>query len=181
VSNKTIRTFGKGNPIKILAVDCGIKLNMVRMLVERGAEVKVVPWNHDLASERDWYDGLFISNGPGDPIKCQPLVEQLKTAISSPDGKDKPIFGICLGNQLTGLAAGCASYKLPFGNRGQNQPVVNLITKDAFITPQVCYSPAVTSGCSAVDGCLNRFCGVCRITVSLLIRHECLMIGSPSL
>ena len=67
---------------------------------------------------------------------CKPLISQLKTALSSPDGKDKPVFGICLGNQLTGLAAGCESYKLPFGNRGQNQPVINLETKHAFITPQ---------------------------------------------
>ena len=61
----------------------------------------------------------------------------MRTALSSPDGKDKPVFGICLGNQLTGMAAGAESYKLPFGNRGQNQPVINLITKHAFITPQV--------------------------------------------
>lgn len=68
---------------------------------------------------------------------CGPLIKQLQGVIASPDGKDKPIFGICLGNQLLGLAAGCSAYKLPFGNRGQNQPVVNVFTKDAYITPQV--------------------------------------------
>jgi carbamoyl-phosphate synthase (ammonia) len=136
VSRKDVRVYGKGGKTRILAVDCGMKHNMIRMLAGRGAEVKVVPWDHDLAAERDWYDGLFISNGPGDPAKCVPLINQLKTAIASPDGKDKPIFGICLGNQLLGLAAGAESYKLPFGNRGQNQPVINQLTKHAFITPQ---------------------------------------------
>lgn len=67
----------------------------------------------------------------------RPLIAQLRTAIADADGQHKPIFGICLGNQLTGLAAGCTAYKLPFGNRGQNQPVMNVITKEAFITSQV--------------------------------------------
>jgi carbamoyl-phosphate synthase (ammonia) len=136
VSSKEVRVYGKGNKVRVLAVDCGMKHNMIRMLVERGAEVKVVPWDHDIAAERDWYDGLFISNGPGDPARCTPLIKQLRTAISCPDGKEKPIFGICLGNQLLGLAAGADSFKLPFGNRGQNQPVINQVTKHAFITPQ---------------------------------------------
>ena len=123
-------------PMKILAVDCGMKNNMIRELVARGAEVKVVPWDHDLEAERGWYDGLFISNGPGDPTRCGKLIANLKRVISHPDGKDKPIFGICLGNQLLGLAAGADAFKMPFGNRGQNQPVINLVTKHAFITPQ---------------------------------------------
>ena len=62
------------------------------------------------------------------PIR--PLVEHVRHAISSPDGIDKPIFGICLGNQIVGMAAGCKSYKLPFGNRGQNQPVINALTQE---------------------------------------------------
>ncbi|CAE7755758.1 unnamed protein product [Symbiodinium sp. KB8] len=109
---------------------------MIRSLVQRGAEVKVVPWNHDLSKERDWYHGLFISNGPGDPAMVPSLVDQLATAISSPDGKDKPIFGICLGNQLIARAAGANTFKLPFGNRGHNQPVLCKRTNKAFITPQ---------------------------------------------
>jgi carbamoyl-phosphate synthase (ammonia) len=148
VSKKTIRIYGSTNkpapantPLsqrkpRVLAVDCGMKNNMIRMLADRGAEVKVVPWDHDISKERDWYDGLFISNGPGDPANCVSLIKQLRGAINHSDGKDKPIFGICLGNQLLGLAAGADSYKLPFGNRGQNQPVINLVTKHAFITPQ---------------------------------------------
>ena len=71
VSRTTPHTWGKGNAIKVLAVDCGMKYNMIRMLVDRGCEVKVVPWDWDLAAERDWYDALFISNGPGDPAKCE--------------------------------------------------------------------------------------------------------------
>jgi len=135
VSTPGVAVYGKGNPFRVLAVDCGIKNNMIRMMVARGMEVKVVPWNHDLVSEADWYHGLFISNGPGDPSACGPLVEQLRRVISLP-GPAKPIFGICLGNQLMSLAAGASTYKLPFGNRGQNQPVINLETGHAFITPQ---------------------------------------------
>ncbi len=136
VSAPGVRVFGKGNPIRVLAVDCGIKLNMIRMLVDRGAEVKVVPWDHDLASEAEWYHGLFISNGPGDPANCGVLIENLRGLINQPADKVKPLFGICLGNQLLGLAAGAPTYKLPFGNRGQNQPVISNLTGHAFITPQ---------------------------------------------
>lgn len=70
VSARTPRVYGAGNKTRVLAVDCGIKVNMIRMLVARGCEVKVVPWDWDIASERAWYDALFISNGPGDPEKC---------------------------------------------------------------------------------------------------------------
>ena len=135
VSSRTVRTYGKGNPIKVLAVDCGIKANIIRNLVARGMEVKVVPWDHDLASERAWYQGLFISNGPGDPARCTTLIDNLRAAMAAP-GPAKPIFGICLGNQLLSLAAGAKTYKLPYGNRGQNQPVVHNATGHAFITPQ---------------------------------------------
>lgn len=67
VSIKAPKVYGAGNPLRIVAVDCGIKFNMIRMLVARGAEVKVVPWNHDLTKELGYMHGLFISNGPGDP------------------------------------------------------------------------------------------------------------------
>lgn len=67
---------------------------------------------------------------------CRPLIDNVRTVLELPEEEMVPIFGICLGNQVTGLAAGCSSYKLPFGNRGQNQPVVNLLTGSAFITPQ---------------------------------------------
>ncbi|RMX68210.1 hypothetical protein DD238_007062 [Peronospora effusa] len=136
VSTKEVITYGKGNPIKILAVDCGIKYNIIRELVKRGAEVKRVPWNHNISSEINWYDGLFISNGPGDPAIMKETTAQLQKALALQGDNVKPIFGICLGNQLLSLAAGAKTYKLPFGNRGQNQPVHNLKTGQSYITAQ---------------------------------------------
>jgi hypothetical protein len=116
----------------------------------------------------------------------RPLISQLRTAISAPDGKDKPIFGICLGNQLLGLAAGCTSYKLPFGNRGQNQPVVNVLTKEAFITPQN-HGFAIDTGrlpadwtpffVNANDGTNEGGCGG---RVGLRTRHLAWMPSLPS-
>ena len=136
VSTPVVKTFGEGNDLKILAVDCGIKNNIIRKLVEKGAEVKLVPWDYDIASESNWYDGVFVSNGPGDPAFCKKTVENLKKVMSVPDEKVKPLFGICLGNQLIGTAAGASTFKLPFGNRGQNQPVNNLKTGRSYITAQ---------------------------------------------
>lgn len=136
VSTKEVKTYGKGNPIKIIAVDCGMKYNIIRQLVRRGAELTVVPWNYPFASDLHNYDGLFLSNGPGDPTMCVETIEQLKKVVSVPDEDVKPIFGICLGNQLMGLAAGGKAEKLPFGNRGQNQPVLNHQTGECYITPQ---------------------------------------------
>ncbi|XP_066543719.1 carbamoyl-phosphate synthase [ammonia], mitochondrial isoform X2 [Amia ocellicauda] len=132
VSTKEVRVFGKGNPIKIVAVDCGIKHNIIRLLVKRGAEVHLVPWDQDLLGLQ--YDGLFISNGPGDPALATTLVQNLRKVLES--DRREPVFGICMGNQITALAAGAKSYKLPMGNRGQNQPVLNLLTGQAFITAQ---------------------------------------------
>ncbi|ROL50444.1 Carbamoyl-phosphate synthase [ammonia], mitochondrial [Anabarilius grahami] len=132
VSTKDIQVFGKGNPIKVVAVDCGIKHNIIRLLVKRGAEVHLVPWDQDLMSLE--YDGLFISNGPGDPSLAKTLVQNVRKVLES--DRPQPVFGICMGNQITALAAGAQSYKLPMGNRGQNQPVVNVMTGQAFITAQ---------------------------------------------
>jgi carbamoyl-phosphate synthase (ammonia) len=131
VSTKEIQFYGKGNPIKVVAVDCGIKQNMIRHLVGHGAEVKVVPWNYDFSEEP--YDGLFITNGPGDPALATDTITNLRKVIQT---RNEPVFGICMGNQLTALAAGASSYKLPLGNRGHNQPVVNLLSGKAFITSQ---------------------------------------------
>jgi carbamoyl-phosphate synthase (ammonia) len=78
VSNPNIRVFGKGNGVKVLAVDCGIKNNIIRMLVQKGAEVTVVPWDYKFSEELDKYDGLFLSNGPGDPTKCTSTIEELR-------------------------------------------------------------------------------------------------------
>lgn len=129
VSTQSIKTFGSGD-VHILAIDCGIKYNIIRSLVSAGIKLTVVPWNHDIKKER--YDGLFISNGPGDPALCETTVENLRWALE----QDVPIFGICLGNQLMARAAGCKTYKLKFGNRGHNQPVKDMLTDKVYITPQ---------------------------------------------
>jgi carbamoyl-phosphate synthase small subunit len=129
VSCKKPYTVGKGD-IKILAIDTGMKDSMLRCLVARGATVKVVPYNYDISKEE--YDGLFISNGPGDPMRCTETVSALKKALT----EDKPIFGICLGTQLMALAAGAKTYKLPFGHRGQNQPCINVLDERCYITSQ---------------------------------------------
>jgi len=138
VSTKEVKIYGKGNPHKVLAVDCGIKYNIIRMLVRKGAEVKLVPHDHDLVKEMDWMDGLFISNGPGDPETYQYIAQNIKAVMDKQvkTGKVKPLFGICLGNQLTGEAVGAKTSKLPFGNRGQNQPVMNMLTRECYVTPQ---------------------------------------------
>uniref|UniRef100_A0A3Q3JR93 ATP-grasp domain-containing protein n=1 Tax=Monopterus albus TaxID=43700 RepID=A0A3Q3JR93_MONAL len=127
-----IKVFGKGNPIKVVATDCGIKHNIIRLLVKRGAEVHLVPWDQDLLSLD--YDGLFVSNGPGDPSLATTLIQNVRRVLES--DRPQPVFGICMGNQITALAAGAKSYELPMGNRGQNQPVLNLMTGQAFITAQ---------------------------------------------
>ena len=129
VSRKEINTYGNGD-LHIVAVDCGIKENIIRCLVDRGAKVTVVPYN--LNFNKMEYDGLFISNGPGDPSMCNETIENIRIALND----DKPIFGICLGNQLLAKAAGHETYKMKFGNRGQNQPVLDMLTQRAYITSQ---------------------------------------------
>ena len=136
VSTKEVKVYGKGNAVKVIAVDCGMKFNIIRQLVSRGVELTVVPWDYPFAAEIEKYDGLFLSNGPGDPRMCSKTVAELEKVIDVADDKVKPIYGICLGNQLMGLAAGGTAKKLPFGNRGQNQPVLNHQTGECYITPQ---------------------------------------------
>ncbi len=117
VSPTKVRTYGSG-PIRIIAVDCGMKENMVRSLVRPEVTLIRVPWDYDFTDET--YDGLFISNGPGDPEKCTTTINNIRRAMSA----GKPILGICLGNQLLALAAGAKTYKLKYGHRGQNQPCI---------------------------------------------------------
>lgn len=119
--------------IHIYAVDCGIKNNIIRYMVNvLKVKVTVVPWDYDFT--QDEFDGLFLSNGPGDPTKCVKTVEHVKTVMVQ--RPKTPIFGICLGNQILALAAGATTYKMKFGNRGMNQPVVDLRTSRCYITPQ---------------------------------------------
>ena len=117
----------------IVAVDCGIKNNIIRYLVDGlGVKLTVVPWDYDFTE--DEFDGLFLSNGPGDPTMCTQTIEHLQKMMKT--RKDVPIFGICLGNQLLALAAGGSTYKMKFGNRGMNQPCIDLRTTRCYITPQ---------------------------------------------
>ncbi|EDL00247.1 mCG121563 [Mus musculus] len=132
VSTKDVKVFGKGNPTKVVAVDCGIKNNVIRLLVKRGAEVHLVPWNHDFTQME--YDGLLIAGGPGNPALAQPLIQNVKKILES--DRKEPLFGISTGNIITGLAAGAKSYKMSMANRGQNQPVLNITNRQAFITAQ---------------------------------------------
>ena len=131
--------YGQGNKHKILALHCGIKSNIIRSLVQRDCEVTLLPWDAPLLDRLADADGIFLSNGPGDPAmvaKTVGHVREVLEAMSSGAVPVKPVFGICLGNQMLGLAAGASTYKLPFGNRGQNQPVVNLLNGKCVITPQ---------------------------------------------
>lgn len=128
VSTRNVKQQGQGK--KIVAIDCGMKENITRHLIERGLQVKQVPYNYSLENEE--YDGLFISNGPGNPEDCHETIQQIQIAI----GKGKPIFGICLGAQLLALASNSRTYKLKFGHRGHNQPCLNLQNGRAYLTSQ---------------------------------------------
>lgn len=121
---------------RILLVDCGAKNNIERCLLKRGVRVHRVPWNYDLVANNASYDGIIISNGPGDPEMCDQLIGQLRKLLSPTSDFKKPVFGICLGHQLMGLAAGYRTYKLPYGNRGHNQPCRLTDSKRCLITSQ---------------------------------------------
>lgn len=129
VSCREVLTYGDG-PKKVVLVDCGVKHQILRCLAARGATVLRVPWDYDF-NALDW-DGLFISNGPGNPVYCRETVDHLKVALQG----NKPVFGICMGNQLLGLAAGAKTYKLKYGHRSHNQPVRLCGTDQCFITSQ---------------------------------------------
>lgn len=121
--------YGEGKH-KVVLIDCGVKNNIIRCLIDRGAQVIRVPWDYDFTKEE--YDGVFISNGPGDPAMCDVTVNYVKDAIA----QEKPIMGICLGNQLLARAAGADTYKLKYGHRSHNQPVLLQGTNKCYITSQ---------------------------------------------
>lgn len=122
-----------GKTIRILAIDVGMKLNQIRCFTNRGVELQVAPWNYDFTSSNVKYDGLFISNGPGDPTMCSEVVDRLKILLQR---ASVPIFGICLGHQLLALAAGAKTKKMKFGNRGHNIPCSDLTTGRCYISSQ---------------------------------------------
>lgn len=102
------RTYNPSGYPRICVIDCGLKYNQLRCLISRGARVDVVPWDCDVSKIE--YDGLFLSNGPGDPSKCNATVENIRTVLEQ--RPQIPIFGICLGHQLLCIAAGCLTYKM---------------------------------------------------------------------
>ena len=115
---------------RVVLIDTGCKTNIIRSFLNRGISVLRVPWNYDFSGDK--FDGLMLSNGPGDPTMIPETIENVKKQMS----KNKPIFGICLGHQILSLAAGAQSYKLKFGHRSQNQPCILVGTKRCFITSQ---------------------------------------------
>ena len=133
VSRKTIVEFPAEQPrFHVAAIDCGMKQNIVRSLNKRGCTVTVVPWDTTADTIRSLKpDGVFISNGPGDPTDVPQTIETIKKLLGT-----LPIFGICLGHQIISLAYGARTYKLKFGHRGGNHPVKNLETGKIEITSQ---------------------------------------------
>ncbi|KAJ3105162.1 Multifunctional pyrimidine synthesis protein CAD [Phlyctochytrium planicorne] len=140
VSTTEKRVFNESGDVHVVVVDCGVKENIIRCLVKRGAKVTVVPWNWDLVKEQEenGFDGVFLSNGPGDPRVLGKIVSNLSAFINHTTASPipTPVFGICMGNLVLGMSASIPVYKLPFGNRGHNQPAIDLTTSKCVITSQ---------------------------------------------
>jgi carbamoyl-phosphate synthase small subunit len=127
IKEKTI--YGDGSR-RILLVDCGVKNNIIRNLLKRDTTVIRVPFDYDFTEEE--YDGIFLSNGPGDPKMCKETIKNVSKVLD----KNTPIFGICLGNQILALASGADTYKLKYGHRSHNQPVLLKSTNSCYVTSQ---------------------------------------------
>ena len=134
VSTKEVKEFNPTNPKgKVIVIDLGVKNNILRNLVKRKLEVVLVPYNYSYDKiMRFKPNGVFMSNGPGDPAMCKKAIELARNLIKN----NIPTMGICLGNQIIGIAAGGYSYKLKYGHRGGNKTVINPITKRCYITSQ---------------------------------------------
>jgi carbamoyl-phosphate synthase small subunit len=132
VSPKEVTHYPKGEKT-VVVIDCGCKDNIIKSFLNRNISVIRVPWNYDIFANDLKFDGIFISNGPGDPNFAQETLSVIRKAFD----KDLPIFGICLGIQLIALAAGAKTYKLKYGHRGQNQPCLDIIDGNkCYITSQ---------------------------------------------
>ena len=131
VSCKEIIRYNEGTGKKVVLVDCGVKNNIIRCLMNRGVEVIRVPWNYDYTEME--FDGLFLANGPGDPDMCEDAVNVLRRQMSL---SRNPICGICMGNQLLAKAGGAEIYKLKYGHRSHNQPVREVGTNRCYVTSQ---------------------------------------------
>lgn len=129
VSSDKALEYGRGHK-KVVLIDCGCKNSIISSLISRKVTVKRVPWDFDFLDED--YDGVMISNGPGNPKMCRKTILNVRKAFQL----KKPVFGICLGNQILALAAGGNTYKLKFGHRSQNQPCVEVGTNRCYITSQ---------------------------------------------
>ncbi len=132
VSTKAPKTYKASGKKTVILVDCGIKNNSIKNFLNRGVSVIRVPWNYNFLDKGPKFDGVFLSNGPGDPM----LVTETHELVRKTLKKKIPTFGICLGNQLMSIAAGAKTYKLKFGHRSQNQPCMNLEDKRCYITSQ---------------------------------------------
>ncbi len=129
VSTRKIMEYGNGRH-KVILLDCGVKNNILRCLLQRDVSVKRVPWDYDFTQED--CDGIFLSNGPGDPAMCEEAIVHIRKALQG----GIPIMGICLGNQLMARAAGAETYKLKYGHRSHNQPVMRPGSSRCHITSQ---------------------------------------------
>jgi carbamoyl-phosphate synthase small subunit len=129
VSCKEVQTYGSG-ATRIVLVDCGCKYNIIRCLLKQDTTVVRVPWSYDFTTLP--YDGVMLGNGPGNPAMCGETVANIRKAIEI----GKPVFGICLGNQLLAMAAGASTFKLKYGHRSHNQPALMVGTSNVVITSQ---------------------------------------------
>ena len=131
VSTDRVLTYGQGAK-HIVLIDCGVKENIIRSLLKRRMKVTRVPWDFNLLAAKMDFDGVLISPGPGDPQMARATIDTTKKLIEA----NIPIFGICLGSQILALASGGNTYKLKFGHRSQNQPVLDPKSNKAIITSQ---------------------------------------------
>jgi carbamoyl-phosphate synthase small subunit len=132
VSTKNIKTYNTKGKKTVVVIDCGNKENIIKRLTARNIKVVVVPWDTDVMKLDIKFDAVLISNGPGDPKKVTQTIKNVKKIIAN----KIPTFGICLGNQILTLACGGTTYKMKFGHRSQNQPVVLAGTNSCYLTTQ---------------------------------------------